>query len=174
MKLYYGSTFIVENPNIEVLDFKNNFGKGFYTSIDRDTAEYWAEVKRQRILEKDKNVTLKKYINVYEFTEDEHLNILDLGKIDELDCKFFEKNKNGNGFLHNYDIVKGPEISEKLVKILRDYKQRKLEKEDLLNLLIIYKTINEVSFHTEKAIKTLKFLYAEEIKESKKISLCKL
>ena len=163
MKVYHGSTVIVEKPNIEVLSYETSFEKGFYTSIDRKTAEYWAEAKRRRILGKDKNVVLKKYINVYEFTENEKLNILDFDKLDELDYKFIARNKRVDELLHNYDIVKGSEISEKLLKILKSYKQGKLKKEDLLKMLIIYRTINEVSFHTEKAIKTLKFLYAEEI-----------
>ena len=93
MKIYHGSTVIVEEPNIEVLNFRTSFGKGFYTSIDRDTAKYWAEAKRRRILGKGKNITLKKYINVYEFTENEKLNILNFDKLDELDYKFIARNK---------------------------------------------------------------------------------
>ena len=93
MKVYHGSTVIVEKPNIEVLSYETSFEKGFYTSIDRKTAEYWAEAKRRRILGKDKNVVLKKYINVYEFTENEKLNILDFDKLDELDYKFIARNK---------------------------------------------------------------------------------
>lgn len=177
MKVYHGNTVIVEKPNIEVLNYKTSFGKGFHTFIDRDTAEYWAEVKRQKILRKDKNLTLKKYINVYEFNENENLNILDFDKVDELDkidYRFFGREKMRNDLLHNYDIVKGAKINEKLVQFLKEYKQRKLQREELLNMLIIYKTINEVSFYTEKATKSLKFLYAEEIKQSDKISLYKL
>ena len=166
MKVYHGSTVVVEKPNIEILNYRTSFGKGFCTSMDKDTAEYWAEAKKQQLLEKDKNFILKKYINVYEFTENENLNILDFNKVDELDYKFFAENKRSIELLHNYDIVKGPEISEKLLKFLKDYKQRKLKKEDLLNMLTIYKIINEILFYTEKSIKTLKFLYAEEIKQT--------
>ena len=169
MKVYHGSISIIEKPNLEVLNYKTSSEKKFCTSIDKDTAEYWAEGKSREILEKDKNVILKKYINVYEFTENEKLNILDFNKLDEPD-KFIEKNKS-NEILHNYDIIKGPKINEKLVKFLKDYKQKELEREDLLNMLTIYKAINEISFHTEKAIKTLKFLYAEEIKQNNKVSL---
>ena len=163
MKLYYGSTVIVKGPEIEEPNYKNSFGKGFFTSVDKDTAEYWAEVKKQRELEKDKTLTIKKYINVYEFTENEKLNILDFEKVNESDYVFNEENKTNSENSQSYDIVKGPEITDKLARILKDYKNKKLKKEDLLNMLLIYKTINEVSFHTEEALKTLKFLYAEEI-----------
>ena len=162
MKVYHGSISIIEKPNLEVLNYKTSSEKKFDTSIDKDTAEYWAEEKSRKILEKNKSVILKKYINVYEFVENEKLNILDFNKLDEPD-KFIEKNKS-NEILHNYDIIKGPKINERLVEFLKEYKQRKLKKEELIDMLIIYKTINEISFHTEEAIKTLKFLCAEEIK----------
>ena len=162
MKVYHGSISIIEKPNLEVLNYKTSSEKKFCTSIDKDTAEYWAEEKSRKILEKNKSVILKKYINVYEFVENEKLNILDFNKLDEPD-KFIEKNKS-NEILHNYDIIKGPKINERLVEFLKEYKQRKLKKEELIDMLIIYKTINEISFHTEEAIKTLKFLCAEEIK----------
>ena len=64
-----------------------------------------------------------------------------------------------------------------LLQEIREYiieYAEEIKKEDLLNMLIIYRTINEISFHTEKAIKTLKFLYAEEIKESNRINSCRL
>ena len=83
MKVYHGSTVIVKKPNIEIVDYRTNFENGFYTSLNRDTAEYWAEKKRQEILGKDKTVILKKYINVYEFTENENLSVLDFDKIDK-------------------------------------------------------------------------------------------
>ena len=165
MKLYHGSTVIVENPEIEEPNYNNNFEKGFYTFTDKDTAEYWAEEKKQKILDKNKTLAIKKYINVYEFTEDEELNILDFDKVDESKYRFIRENEKNGESLHNYDIVKGPEIDEKLLKVLKEYKKKKLKKEDLLNMLIIYQTINEISFHTKRGIKALKFLYAEEIKQ---------
>ena len=172
MKVYHGSTVIVEKPNVKMSNYETSFGKGFYTSVDKDIAEYWAVAKKQQLLGEDKNLILKKYVNVYEFIENENLNILDFNKVDELYHEFIEKNKRSNDILHDYDIVKGSEITEDFVRFLKDYKQKKIKKEDLLNTLTIYKTINEISFYTEKSIKTLKFLYAEEIKQSKHISLC--
>ncbi len=163
MKLYHGSTVIVEEPNVEKSNYRTSFGKGFYTSIDKNIAKYWAEAKKQRIFGKNKSTDLKKYINVYEFIENKGLNVLDFDKIDEPNCIFIARNKRSSELLHNYDIVKGPQLTERLLKTLKDYKKGKIKKEHLLNMLVIYRTINEVSFHTEKAIKTLKFLYAEEI-----------
>ena len=165
MKLYHGSTVIVENPEIEETNYNDNFEKGFYTSIDKDSAEYWAEEKKQKILDKNKTLAIKKYINVYEFTEDEELNILDFDKVNAADYRIARENKDNGESLHNYDVVKGPEINEELLKFLKEYKKKKLRKEELLNMLIIYQTINEISFHTKRGIKALKFLYAEEIKQ---------
>ena len=159
MKIYHGSTNIVKKPNIENANDEISSRNGFCTSIDKETAKYWAQEKKQKMLSKDKTINLKKYINVYEFTENEKLKILDFDKVDEADYKSIGDEK----ILHDYDIVKGPEITEKLVKILKNYKKGKLSEKDLLNMLIIYEAINEISFLTEKSIGTLKFLYAEEI-----------
>ena len=120
MKLYYGSTVIVENPEIEEPNYNDKFKKGFYTSIDKDTAEYWAEEKKQKILNKNKTLTIKKYINVYEFTEDEELNILDFDKVNAADYRIARENENNSKSLHNYDVVKGPEINEELLKFLKE------------------------------------------------------
>ena len=163
MKLYHGSTVIIEEPNIQTSNSKTSFGKGFYTSTNKDTAMFWAEEKKKRILGRDRSAFLKIYINVYEFIENKKLNILDFDKIEEPAYSFIGRNKRSNELLHNYDIVKGPQVTRKLLKILKGYKARKIKREDFLNMMIMYRTINEISFHTEKAIKTLRFLYFEEI-----------
>ena len=39
MKLYHSSTVIVKQPNLKILNYKTNFGKGFYTTTDLEQAK---------------------------------------------------------------------------------------------------------------------------------------
>ena len=49
MKIYHGSTFIVKEPNLEILNYKTDFGKGFYTTTDFEQAKRWTEIKKRRL-----------------------------------------------------------------------------------------------------------------------------
>ena len=62
MKLYHGSTFIVEHPNLKILNHKTDFGVGFYTTTDFNQAKKWSKIKKTRL----QNLNAKMYVNVYE------------------------------------------------------------------------------------------------------------
>ncbi len=47
MKIYYGSTVILEKPSLEILNHKTDFGKGFYTTTDINQAKKWTKIKRK-------------------------------------------------------------------------------------------------------------------------------
>ena len=61
MKLYHGSTHIVENPIILDVQRLLDFGKGFYTTTSQEQAEKWALIKQKR---EDNNS--KAIVNIYE------------------------------------------------------------------------------------------------------------
>lgn len=54
LKIYHGSTFIVEKPSLEILNYRTDFGKGFYTTTDIEQAKRWTKIKLQRIREEKK------------------------------------------------------------------------------------------------------------------------
>ena len=43
MKVYHGSIFIVEKSNLEILNKKTDFGKGFHTTTDIEQAKKWSK-----------------------------------------------------------------------------------------------------------------------------------
>ena len=49
MRVYHGSTFVVEKPNLEVLNYRTDFGKGFYTTTDIEQAKRWTVIKKKRL-----------------------------------------------------------------------------------------------------------------------------
>ncbi len=166
MKIYHGSTVIVEKPSLEILNYRTDFGKGFYTTTDIEQAKRWTKIKKERIQEGKEGNNIKRYINIYEYTENEELNILDFLEATEEWLDFVYKNRKSKKLLHDYDIVKGPVADDNLFATLRLYERNYISKEDTIGALKTYKLVNQISFHTQKAIDTIKYLGTEEVKEN--------
>ena len=149
LKVYHGSIFKVEQPNLETLNHRTDFGKGFYTTNDYEQAERWAKIKRNR-LHADSS-----YVNVYEYTEDESLNILDFKETTEEWLKFVFKNRESDVLAHKYDIVKGPVANDNLYLTLSGYEKGIYDFEETIKRLKAYTLVNQVSFHTIKALDTI-------------------
>ena len=164
MKIYHGSTVIVENPSLEILNYKTDFGKGFYTTTDIEQAKRWAKIKKKRLEENSKQ-NLKRYINIYEYTENKKLEILNFSEATEEWLDFVYKNRRSEKLLHDYDIVKGPVADDNLFATLRLYERHYTSKEDTIKALKTYKLVDQISFHTEEAIKTINYLGTEEVNE---------
>ena len=47
MRVYHGSTFIVKNPNVDTLNNRTNFGKGFYTITDIEQAKNGRKLRKK-------------------------------------------------------------------------------------------------------------------------------
>lgn len=162
MKLYHGSNVIVEKPNLDILNFKTDFGKGFYTTTDFEQAKRWTEIKKRRLEEKNER-NIKRYINIYEYDDNNNLKILDfLGATEEW-LDFIYKNRTSEKLLHNYDIVKGPVANDNLYATLKLYEKQYISKEETIKSLKTYKLIDKISFHTEDALKYITYTSTEEI-----------
>lgn len=160
MRLYHGSTYIVEKPSLEILNFKTDFGKGFYTTTDIEQAKRWTQIKKKRLKELNNE---KGYINIYEYIENDELKILDfLGATEEW-LDFVYKNRKSSQLLHNYDIVKGPVADDNLYATLKLYEKNYASKEETIKALKTYKLINQISFHTERALKCIRYIGTEEV-----------
>ena len=46
LRVYHGSTVIVKKPNLEILNYRSDFGKGFYTTTDIEQAKRWTNIKK--------------------------------------------------------------------------------------------------------------------------------
>ncbi len=103
MKIYHGSTVVVKNPSLETLNYRMDFGKGFYTTTDIEQAKRWTKIKKERIQEEKKNENIKRYINIYEYIENENLNILNFEETTEQWLKFVFKNRQSDELVHQYD-----------------------------------------------------------------------
>lgn len=159
MICYHGSDVIVDMPR--VLDAKRplDFGGGFYTTTNEEQAKNWAVKVSYR------NNTNHKYINRYEFNVDEakrDLIVLYFEKADEKWLDFICDNRNGKN-TGKYDIVIGPVADDKVYRVVVEYENNDIDKKTALLKLKTETLCDQILFHTEEALKCLKFINAEEI-----------
>lgn len=151
MKIYHGSLDVVSKPEIRIPNRTLDYGKGFYTTTDYDQAKDW--VTRHR-----RNATVG-YVNVYEADIDEikRQNTLWFDSPTEGWIDFVDSNRNKSGFTHNYDFVYGPVANDRVYACFALYESGVFNKEDLLRELKVYDLVDQLLFHTEKALKSLTF-----------------
>ena len=163
MRLYHGSTFIVEKPNLEILNHRTDFGKGFYTTTDIEQAEKWTKIKKERLEKLQKDANVHRYVNVYEYTENESLNILEFSGATEEWLKFVFQNRTGEMLVHDYDVIKGPVANDNLYAVLDFYSKGLYNVEETVERLKTYKLSNQISFHTAKSLKCLQYIETIEL-----------
>lgn len=163
MKLYHGSTIIVKNPDLTILNYKTDFGKGFYTTTDFEQAKKWTKIKKERLLKEKEDLKIHQYVNVYEYTEDNNLNILNFQETTEEWLKFVYKNRQSEELVHQYDIVKGPVADDNLYQVLVNYENGVYDMEETIKRLKTYLLSNQISFHTLKSLQCLKYIENIEV-----------
>ena len=165
LKVYHGSTVIVEKPNLEILNYRTDFGKGFYTTTDIEQAKRWTSIKKKRLEKENNNDGIKQYVNIYEYIENKDLNILDFEEATEEWLKFVFKNRQSDSLTHEYDIVKGPVANDNLYQVLVGYENGVYSIKETIKRLKIYLLSNQISFHTPKALECLKYIETIEVGE---------
>ena len=153
MKLYHGSDIIVDTPQIRKPNRTLDYGSGFYTTTSYDQAEKW--VRRKLNKSSDKG-----YVCVYDFDEQTfvELNVLHFDVPDELWLDFVMANRTNKDFSHNYDIVYGPVANDRVYAAFGLYESGIFNKQELIRELRTYKLVDQMLFHTEKALEKLRFL----------------
>lgn len=156
MKLYHGSTEIVEKPALLEKQRLLDFGSGFYTTSNQDQAERWAAIKRMRLGSEKTDAVICVYDFQDQYWSDSKLNI-----------KYFEANEEWLDFVvsnrshylsHNYDLIKGPVANDTLYRTLLLYETGILSKQETIIRLKTHILYDQISFHTNKAVSKLKFV----------------
>ena len=161
MILYHGSTEIVEEPKIIAGNKFLDFGFGFYTTTSKEQAVRWAEIKKKRI--KATNA----YLNIYEIDNSVFANgllsIHNFEKPTQNWLEFVVANRQGNT-THNYDIISGPVANDTLYRTITMYEAGVLTWQETINRLKVHELYDQISFHSTKALKYLKYKETIEIK----------
>ena len=157
MKLYHGSIDIVDHQCILDPNRTLDYGRGFYTTTSYDQAEAWV---RRRLDEAQQTVG---YVNIYEYQENLSLKELRFEKPDEEWVDFVMKNRTQKGFEHDYDIVYGPVANDRVYAAFALFEGGLLSKQALIAELKAYKLVDQYLFHTEQALRELRFIEAKEV-----------
>ena len=159
MKLYHGSNVNIESIDLSKSKPNKDFGKGFYLSGNEEQAFAMAS---QKVIQMESG---SETINVYEFEErhltDGSLNVKIFETYDEEWAEFILKNRNkkNTGKMHDYDIVVGPIVDDKVGVQIRLFMEEYIDITTLLNRLKFIKGMTvQYYFGTERAIQTLKKL----------------
>lgn len=159
MRLYHGSNVEVRNPNLRFGRNKTDFGRGFYTTTQKEQAEKWTEIKL------DRAKTGKKIVSVYEVNDaliaNPELRIREFHGVDADWLNFVVNCRKGQE--HDFDLVFGPVANDKVFTTVNLYESGVLSVEAAILQLKAYKTYDQLSFHTERVIRALRFVESYEV-----------
>lgn len=150
MILYHGSREIVKWPEIRIQKYNKDFYFGFYCTIYAEQAKRWAT-----------RYGGTGYVNEYQYTKNEDLNIKIFPQMTEEWLDFIVACRLGKA--HSYDIVEGPMADDTIFNYVQNFVDGKISREAFWDLAKFKKPTHQISFHTAKALTSLKFLKGSEV-----------
>ncbi len=152
--IYHGSRELVEFPEIRTAKYNKDFYFGFYCTVIKEQAERWA-----------KRFGEAGYVNIYEYTPDEKLKTLKFESMTEEWLNFIVQCR--SGVSHDYDIVEGPMTDDTVFNYVQGFIDKKISRAAFWELVKFKYPTHQISFHTARALQTLKFLKGELINAEK-------
>ena len=163
MRLYHGSIVEVHKPSLRFGRERTDFGRGFYTTILAEQAERWANIK------KDRAKADKAIVSVYEIADAvldaPTLKIREFHGVDEAWLNFVVGCRKERATKHDFDLVFGPVANDNVFTTVNLYESGILDVVAAILQLRAYKTYDQLSFHTERVIKLLRFVESYEVRE---------
>jgi len=153
MKLiYHGGEQAVLFPEIRKTRYTKDFGYGFYCTDLKEQAIKWCYRKSN-----------KGAVSCYEYTPNDNLNYVQYKENDEwLDfvaaCR--------KGIDHDFDIVEGPMADDQIWDFVDDYLDGNITREEFWGIAKFRHPTHQISFHTERALQTIKFVSHEEVQRN--------
>ena len=160
MKLYHGSTVIVDKPLVSYGRDNLDFGKGFYTTRMQRQAEKWI----QRFISLGK----KGIISIYNFDDTDIQKKYRYKKIPEYNeewLNFVLASRDGSKEYLNYDIIEGGIANDKVFNTVELYFTGLIDKSTALQRLKFEQPNNQICFINQQVLDTvLKFESSYEAK----------
>lgn len=161
MIVYHGSNVEVHKPSLRMSRKNTDFGRGFYTTTQKEQAEHWTSIKI------DRAKTGRRVVSVFELNEElltnPKLKIREFNGPDEDWLNFVVDSR--KGLEHYYDLVFGPVANDKVFTVVNLYESGVLDAPAAIAELKAYKTYDQLSFHTPRAIQALRFVESYEVNE---------
>jgi hypothetical protein len=163
MKLYHGSTVVVDLPRIIKTEIGRDFGTGFYTTGIKDQATRWA--KRKALIEQRHSRAAKAFISLYEFDEANYqdLKVIHFPEPSAEWLKMVCACRSDKDYVHGYDIITGKIANDKVGETVSYVVQGIMRPEDALERLRFERINDQVCFASEKALAYLRYIGFEEV-----------
>ena len=158
MILYHGSLEVVEHPQILEANRPLDFGTGFYTTTSLQQARRWVKLRMEQ-----QNASVG-YINIYEYTAKKGLHTRRFRSANEAWVDFVHANRTVQDYNHDFDIVTGPVANDNVYLSFNLYESGIISKRELIRRLKTYKLVDQLLFHTEQSLETLKYTGNKEVK----------
>ena len=158
MILYHGSLEIVEKPQILQAKRPLDFGTGFYTTTSLQQASRWVKLRMEQ------NNAKVGYINIYEYTPKKGLHTRLFRSANEAWVDFVHANRTVQDYNHDYDIVTGPVANDNVYLSFNLYESGINTKSELIRRLKTYNLVDQLLFHTEQSLLTLKYNGNKEVR----------
>ncbi|MBP5541419.1 MAG: DUF3990 domain-containing protein [Bacteroidales bacterium] len=158
MIIYHGSLGIVELPKILETNRPLDFGTGFYTTTSIQQARRWVELRMEQ------NNASMGFINIYEYTPKKSLHTRLFRSANEAWVDFVHANRTVQDYNHDYDIVTGPVANDNVYLSFNLYESGIISKRELIRRLKTYKLVDQLLFHTERSLETVKYIGYKEVR----------
>ena len=151
LTLYHGSNHLFDSVDLSKSRDNRDFGRGFYMTTMQVQAEAWAE-----------NMFIRyggeKY--VYEFSFEENIS-LDVKRFTSLNNEWLDmikENRTKGSIQHSYDAVYGPVANDNTMRTIALYIAGIYSSEAAIEQLKYFKANDQLSVHTDKALKYLRLV----------------
>ena len=162
MKVYHGSTGIIDSPLVNVGRRNLDFGQGFCVTDLKQQAISWAT--------RPANQGEKKFLNIYELDieniDPSIYRILHLNKYGREWLDFVVANRKGQGAWKDYDLVEGGIANDRVFNTVELYATNLITAEEALQRLSYHKPNNQICIINQEIIdQHLHFIESTEIEE---------
>lgn len=153
MLLYHGSNIVVDKPVVVQGQRALDFGKGFYLTSSKEQALRWSRaVTRRR-----NNGTPS--VSIYEVDESS-LNSLNVLRFESANAEWLEyvvRNRRGDSFTDDYDVVIGPVANDSTFPVIDDYMAGVYTAEEAVRRLLPQNLTDHYTLKSTEAVNLLKF-----------------
>jgi hypothetical protein len=148
--LFHGSNQIFNAVDLSMSKDRRDFGRGFYLTTIREQAEAWAE-----------NMYIRhggdgEFLYIFEFEESTELKIKRFTGLNTEWLQMIKENRTKGCTQHRYDAVYGPVANDNTMRTIALYIAGIYTSEAALEQLRFFRANDQLSVHTEKALKHLR------------------
>ena len=160
MKVYHGSTYIVEKPELILSSAGRDFGIGFYTTEIEQQAVKWA--KRVARIRRKKEA----FLNIYDFDNENTDRFVCVKSFDGYSMEWLDlivACRHDSKYRHGYDIVTGKIANDDVGETVQAVVDGLTPKDFALTKLTYMSANNQICFCSKAALSFLRFIRAERL-----------